>query len=164
VIPGDFFVRAFPLGLFRSPPLGDDLRACAPRQRQLLQTLGFGTPPRSRHLESRPQAAARLDLEVPAGWVRSSSRGLCCGNALLLTTHGGRQTPDVPPSGPSEGRVGVVPHMVGPCQGRVSPAPRAACSASPAGTATPSHAPQLLPAFRQRRWHGWGVHVDTAGR
>ena len=30
----------------------------------------------SRHLERRPKAAARLDLEVSAGWARAGSRGL----------------------------------------------------------------------------------------
>jgi hypothetical protein len=37
----------------------------------------------SRHLESRAQAAARLDIEVSAGWVSPSSRGLWGGDALL---------------------------------------------------------------------------------
>jgi pentatricopeptide repeat protein len=40
----------------------------------------------SRHLESRPKAAARLVLEVSAGWPSSSSRGLWGGDALLLST------------------------------------------------------------------------------
>jgi hypothetical protein len=31
-------------------------------------------------------ASARLVLEVSAGWASSSSRGLCCGHALLLST------------------------------------------------------------------------------
>jgi hypothetical protein len=39
-----------------------------------------------RLLESRPKAAARLDVEVPAGWVWTSSRGLWGGDALLLST------------------------------------------------------------------------------
>jgi hypothetical protein len=39
----------------------------------------------SRHLEIRPKAAARLDIEVPAGWAFPSSRGLWCGDALLLS-------------------------------------------------------------------------------
>ena len=37
----------------------------------------------SRHLESRPRASARLDIEVSAGWVSPSSRGLWRGDALL---------------------------------------------------------------------------------
>jgi hypothetical protein len=37
----------------------------------------------SRHLESRPTAAARLALEESAGWVIPSSRGLCGGDARL---------------------------------------------------------------------------------
>jgi hypothetical protein len=40
----------------------------------------------SRHIESRPKAAARLDLEVSAGWASMSSRGLWGGGALLLST------------------------------------------------------------------------------
>ena len=32
------------------------------------------------------KVAARLVLETPAGWVSSSSRGLCGGDALLLST------------------------------------------------------------------------------
>ena len=43
---------------------------------------GFG----SRHLESRYKAAARLDLEVSAGWAIPSSRGVWGGDALLLST------------------------------------------------------------------------------
>jgi hypothetical protein len=39
----------------------------------------------SRRLETRPKAAARLDLEVSAWWVSLSSRGLWGGDALLLT-------------------------------------------------------------------------------
>ena len=42
----------------------------------------------SRHLESRPKAAARLDLEVSAGWARAGSRGLwggtLCSSPLAL--------------------------------------------------------------------------------
>jgi hypothetical protein len=34
--------------------------------------LGFGKPP----LKSRAKAAARLDLEVSAGWVSPSSSGM----------------------------------------------------------------------------------------
>jgi hypothetical protein len=41
-----------------------------------------------RHLESRPNAAARLDLEVSAGWASPSSHGLWGGDALLLSTGG----------------------------------------------------------------------------
>ena len=40
----------------------------------------------SRRLESRPKAAARLDLEVSAWWVTLSSRGLWSGDALPLST------------------------------------------------------------------------------
>ena len=40
----------------------------------------------TRHLESRAKAAARLDLEVSAGWVSLSSRDLWGGDALLLST------------------------------------------------------------------------------
>ena len=40
----------------------------------------------SRRLESRPKAAARLDIEVSAWWVTLSSRGLWSGYALLLST------------------------------------------------------------------------------
>jgi hypothetical protein len=36
------------------------------------------------HLESRPKAAARLDIGVSVGWVSQSSRGLWGGDALLL--------------------------------------------------------------------------------
>ena len=46
-----------------------------------------GTGLESRHLESRPYASARLDLEVSAGWVSPPSRGLWGGEALLLSTH-----------------------------------------------------------------------------
>ena len=42
--------------------------------------LGFGKPP----LESRAKAAARLDLEVSAGWVSPSSRGVMGGAMLCL--------------------------------------------------------------------------------
>jgi hypothetical protein len=38
---------------------------------------------KSRHLESRPKAEARLDLEVAAGWAIPPSRGLWGGDALL---------------------------------------------------------------------------------
>jgi hypothetical protein len=38
-----------------------------------------------RHLESKPQAVARLDLEMTAGWASPSSRGLWRGDALLET-------------------------------------------------------------------------------
>jgi hypothetical protein len=38
--------------------------------------------PKSRHLESRGKAAARLDLEVSVGWARPSSRGLWAGVGL----------------------------------------------------------------------------------
>jgi hypothetical protein len=38
------------------------------------------------HVESRANAAARLDLEVSAGWVGPSVRGLWGGDALLLAT------------------------------------------------------------------------------
>jgi hypothetical protein len=41
--------------------------------------------PQGRHLESRPKAEARLDLEVPAGRGSPSSRGLWGGEALLLS-------------------------------------------------------------------------------
>jgi hypothetical protein len=47
------------------------------------------TPPcglESRHLESRPNAAAILDLEVSAGWVGPSSRGLWGGDHALVQT------------------------------------------------------------------------------
>jgi hypothetical protein len=39
----------------------------------------------SRHLESRPKASARLDLDVSVGWTSASSRGLGwrCSAALL---------------------------------------------------------------------------------
>jgi hypothetical protein len=47
----------------------------------------------SRHLEIRAQAAARLVLEVPAGWVSPSSRGLWGGDALLLSTDAAEETP-----------------------------------------------------------------------
>jgi hypothetical protein len=40
----------------------------------------------TRHLESRAKAAARLDLEVSAGWVSLSSRDLWGGDTLLLST------------------------------------------------------------------------------
>jgi hypothetical protein len=43
---------------------------------------GFGKP----RLETRPKAAARLDLKVSAWWVSLSSRGLWGGDALLLST------------------------------------------------------------------------------
>jgi hypothetical protein len=39
----------------------------------------------SRHLESRPKASARLDLEVSAGWANPSSRGMWGGDAVLLS-------------------------------------------------------------------------------
>ena len=38
------------------------------------------------HLEGRHEAVARLVLEVSAGWVSPSSRGLRGGDALLLST------------------------------------------------------------------------------
>jgi hypothetical protein len=44
------------------------------------------------HLESRPKAAERLDLEVSEGWASPSSRGLCGGDALLLSTDTGKTT------------------------------------------------------------------------
>jgi hypothetical protein len=53
-----------------------------PRRIQMGRRLGFGKPP----LESRAKAEARLDLEVSAGWVNPSSRGLWGGDALLLST------------------------------------------------------------------------------
>jgi hypothetical protein len=34
----------------------------------------------------QPRELARLDIEVSAGWVSPSSRGLCGGHALLLST------------------------------------------------------------------------------
>jgi hypothetical protein len=37
-------------------------------------------------LESRPKAAARLDLEVAAGWASLSSHGLWRGDAWVLST------------------------------------------------------------------------------
>jgi hypothetical protein len=40
----------------------------------------------SRHLESRPKAEARLDLEVSAGWTSLFYRSLCGGDALLVST------------------------------------------------------------------------------
>ena len=42
-----------------------------------------------RHLESRPKAAARSDLEVFAGWASPCSRGMWGGHALLLSTGAG---------------------------------------------------------------------------
>jgi hypothetical protein len=48
--------------------------------------LGDGVWKESRHLESRPKAAAREDLEMSAGWASPSSRGLWGGDALLLST------------------------------------------------------------------------------
>jgi uncharacterized protein YjbJ (UPF0337 family) len=45
-------------------------------------SLGFGKP----HLKSRANAAARLDLEVSAGWASPYSHGLSGGDALLLST------------------------------------------------------------------------------
>jgi hypothetical protein len=45
-----------------------------------------GTLPPLSPEESRPKAAARLDFEVSAGWLRPSSRGLWGGDALLLST------------------------------------------------------------------------------
>ena len=44
--------------------------------------VGFGKPPPRKG----PNAAARLDHEVSAGWASPSSHGLCGGDALLLST------------------------------------------------------------------------------
>ena len=40
-------------------------------------------------LESRPKESARLDREVSVGWASPSSRGLCGGDALLLSSVAG---------------------------------------------------------------------------
>jgi hypothetical protein len=45
-----------------------------------------GWGPKSRHLESRAKAGARWVIEVSAGWTSPSSRGLCGGHALILST------------------------------------------------------------------------------
>jgi hypothetical protein len=45
--------------------------------------LGFGKP--SPRKQTQDWIAARLDLEVSAGWVRPFSRGLWGGDALLLS-------------------------------------------------------------------------------
>ena len=61
------------------------LRAALPPHREQalahVSGLGFGKPARSRH-----KAAARLDLDVYAGWASPSSCGLWGGDALLLST------------------------------------------------------------------------------
>jgi hypothetical protein len=61
-----------------------DLRAGAPRRTsrnsgRVMVEVGFGKPPPRK----QTQAAARLVLEVSAGWVSQSSRGLWGGDALL---------------------------------------------------------------------------------
>jgi hypothetical protein len=58
--------------------------ACSLSATDSLQNRGL----ESRHLESRLKAAARLALEVSAGWVIPSSRGLWGENALLLSPPG----------------------------------------------------------------------------
>jgi hypothetical protein len=50
------------------------------------------------HLESRPKASARLDLEVPAGCASPFSHALCGGQALLASTPHWHPTPSLPPS------------------------------------------------------------------
>jgi hypothetical protein len=74
-----------------------DHQKCAPpAPGRLQQHPGF----ESRHLESRPKAAARLDLEVSAGWASPSSRDLWGGDALMLST-GAAETLDLTASSTS---------------------------------------------------------------
>jgi hypothetical protein len=64
-------------------------RRCVPAMSLAAQTVRashFAKGLESRQLESRRKEAARLDLEVSAGWVSPSSRGLWGGDALLPST------------------------------------------------------------------------------
>jgi hypothetical protein len=71
----------YPLGAWVGTPVNTALGAYGlVHTREALacaRGLGFG---------KQTQGLARLDLEVSAGWVSPSSRNLCGGDALLLST------------------------------------------------------------------------------
>jgi hypothetical protein len=77
--------------------------------------LGLGCGLESRHLESRPKAAARLDLEASAGWASPSSRGLWSGDALMLSII--RIRSDCPVALPAHSQVDSWHHLVASVHG-----------------------------------------------
>jgi hypothetical protein len=125
---------------------------------QSLAAFRSGAGLESRHLETRPKAEARLDLDVSAGWVSPSSRGLCGGDALLLLgTRRGRHVWATPHLEFSATRISIPTHSHEPSYSRRSS--KAGYPPSPLASSVTSH-PSRCGAVRSP---GAGASVQARG-